>query len=88
MYIDNDDFSVMDAEAVRQAGRTLQGCTGTTQCGQGYYPKMTTYWIIKTCAIIQSKYQNSATLPGYRCAALLHYQRKSVLQGFRCPGVY
>ncbi len=32
--------------------------------------------------------QNSATLPGYRCAALLHYQRKSVLQGFRCPGVY
>ncbi len=25
----------MDAEAVRQAGRTLQGCTGTTQCGQG-----------------------------------------------------
>ena len=32
--------------------------------------------------------QNSATLPGYRCAALLHYQRKSVLQGFRCPGEY
>lgn len=25
----------MDAEAVRQTGRTLQGCTGTTQCGQG-----------------------------------------------------
>ena len=25
----------MDAEAVRQTGRTLQGCTGTTQCRQG-----------------------------------------------------
>lgn len=23
------------AEAVCQTGRTLQGCTGTTQCGQG-----------------------------------------------------
>ncbi len=25
----------MDAEAVRQTGRTLQGCTGTAQCRQG-----------------------------------------------------
>lgn len=25
----------MDAEAVRQIGRTLQGCTGTAQCRQG-----------------------------------------------------
>ena len=24
----------------------------------------------------------------YRCAAVLHNQRKSLLQGFRCPGVY
>ena len=28
------------------------------------------------------------TLQRYRCAAILHNQRKSVLQGFRCPRVY
>ena len=38
--------------------------------------------------VIQSEYQDLATLPGYRCATILHNQRKSVLQGFRCPGVY
>ena len=38
--------------------------------------------------VVQSEYQDPATLPGYRCAAILHNQRKSVLQGFRCPGVH
>ena len=36
---------------------------------------------------LQGEYQDPATLPGYRCAAVFHNQRKSVLQGFRRPGV-
>ena len=88
MYIENDDFSVWmqklyakleelckDVRVLRNADRVLPEDDNLLD-NQDLVPA------------VQSKYQDPATLPGYRCAAVLYNQRKSVLQGFRCPGVH
>lgn len=92
MYIDNDDFSVWmqklyaKLEELCKDVRVLRNADKVLPEDDNLLDNQDLCLLFKVS--IQSKYQNSATLPGYRCAALLHYQRKSVLQGFRCPGVY
>ena len=78
----------MDAEAVRQAGRTLQGCTVLRNADKVLPEDDNLLDNQDLCLLFKVSIK---TLQRYRAIgapALLHYQRKSVLQGFRCPGVY
>ena len=87
MYIDNDEFGewmqklyakleelCKDVRVLRNADRVL--------------PEDDNLLDNQDLCLLFKVYQDPATLPGYRCAALLHYQRKSVLQGFRCSGIH
>ena len=77
MYIDNDDFSVWMQKLYAKLEELCKDVRVLRNADKV---------LPEDDNLLDN--QNSATLPGYRCAALLHYQRKSVLQGFRCPGVY
>ena len=83
MYIDNDDFSVWMQKLYAKLEELCKDVRVLRNADR-VLPEDDNLIVF----IIQSKYQNPATLPGYRCAAVLHNQRKSVLQGFRCPGVH
>ena len=87
MYIDNDDFSVWMQKLYAKLEELCKDVRVLAQCGQGLPEDDNLLDNQDLCLLIQSKYQ---TLQRYRAIGALPYfnQRKSVLQGFRCPGVH
>ena len=88
MYIDNDDFSVWmqklyaKLEELCKDVRVLRNADKVLPEDDNLLDNQDLCLLFKVSIKTLQRYR------AYRCAALLHYQRKSVLQGFRCPGVY
>ena len=68
----------MDAEAVRQAGRTLQGCTGTTQCGQGLLDNQDLCLLFKVSIKTLQRYRAIGALPYFTISGKVYYKASDV----------
>ena len=84
MYIENDDFSVWmqklyaKLEELCKDVRVLRNADRVLPEDDNLLDNQDLCLLFKV----------SIKTLGYRCTAVLHNQRKSVLQGFRCPGVH
>ena len=85
MYIDNDDFNVWmqklyaKLEEIGKDVRILRNADKVLPEDDNLLDNQDLCLLFKV---------SIKTLPGYRRAAVFHNQRKSVLQGIRCPGVH